>query len=171
MLERLAKRIDQLNEWVGRQISWCTTILVVLVCVDVFTRYLLSDSAAWIMELEWHLFAVIFLLGAGYAFKHDRHVRVDLFFTKMSARDQALVDFIGTLLFLIPWCIVLIIFSYQYAYQSFIIRESSPDPGGLPARFIVKALIPLGLFLLFLQAISTLIRRWQTLAHTRSKKN
>ena len=139
--------------------------------MDVFTRYLLSDSAAWIMELEWHLFAVIFLLGAGYAFKHDRHVRVDLFFTKMSARDQALVDFIGTLLFLIPWCIVLIIFSYQYAYQSFIIRESSPDPGGLPARFIVKALIPLGLFLLFLQAISTLIRRWQTLAHTRSKKN
>lgn len=168
MLEQIANGIDQLNDWVGRQVSWLNTILVALVCVDVFIRYFLSDSSAWIMELEWHLFAAIFLLGAGYAFQHDRHVRVDLFYTNMSKRDQALVDFIGTLLFLVPWCLVLIYVSYRYAWQSFIIRESSPDPGGLSARYVVKFLMSIGLFLLLLQAVSKLIRTGLTLRDTRN---
>lgn len=163
MLDKIANRIDQLNEWVGRQVSWLNTILVALVCVDVFIRYLLSDSSAWIMELEWHLFAMVFLFGAGYAFKNDRHVRVDLFYTKMAEKDRALVDFVGTLVFLIPWCLILIYVSFAYAWQSYLIGETSPDPGGLPARYVIKFSITVGLFFLFLQAVSVLIRSWQKL--------
>lgn len=171
MLERIADAIDTINERVGQGVAWLNTVLVVLVCVDVFIRYLLSDSSAWIMELEWHLFALIFLLGAGYAFKHDRHVRVDLFYTKMSERDRAMVDFIGALVFLIPWCIIMIYVSTQYAWQSFLIRETSPDPGGLPARYVIKFAIAVGLFLLLLQAISSLIRSARTLQQTRNEQN
>lgn len=171
MLERIANRIDHLNEWIGRQTSWLNTILMVLVCMDVFIRYMLNDSSAWIMELEWHLFATIFLLGAGYAFQHDRHVRVDLFYTRMKKQDKALVDFIGTLVFLIPWCIALMVVSFQYAYQSFLIGETSPDPGGLPARYIIKSLIFIGLLLLFLQAISTLFRSWLVLRENGTNTN
>ena len=156
-LTKLANSIDALNERIGKGVAWLTTILVLLVCYEVFIG-LFNQSANWITELEWHLFSLIFLLGAGYAYKHDRHVRVDLFYTKFSARDKALTDLIGNLLFLIPWCIILIYFAYYYALESFRINEGSPDPGGLPARYFIKFAIILGIFLLLLQGISELIK-------------
>lgn len=162
-LTLLSNWIDQINENVGRLVSWLTTALVVLVIYDVVRRYLLSDTETWIMELEWHLFALIFLLGAGYALKHNKHVRVDLFYAKFSERDKALVNFIGSLLFLLPWCLFIIYAAWQYAYESFLIRETSPDPGGLPALYIIKFAIVLGIFLLFLQGLSELIKSLNTL--------
>ena len=162
-LLQLANWIDNINEWIGRSISWLTTALVVLVFYDVVWRYFLSDTETWIMELEWHLFALIFLLGAGYALKHDRHVRVDLFYAKFSERDKALVNAIGGLLFLLPWCIFIIYGSWQYAWESFLIRETSPDPGGLPALYPIKFAIVLGILLLFFQGLSELIKAFDVL--------
>ena len=89
---KLSKEIDRINEWVGRTSSWISGILVILVCIDVLSRYLFSETAAWVMELEWHLFSLLFLFGAGFALKHDRHVRVDLFYDKFSPKDKALVN-------------------------------------------------------------------------------
>ena len=163
--------IDRVNEAVGRLVSWFTTLLVALVCMDVFIRLLYSTlqqywlpnlewqivGQAWIMELEWHFFALIFLLGAGYAYKHDKHVRVDLFYAKYSAKDKALVNIFGNLVFLIPWCVVMAYASFQYAWRSYSIRETSPDPGGLPALYFIKFAISLGLILLLLQAVSSTI--------------
>lgn len=157
-LLQLARYIEKLNEWVGQKISWLTLLLVLMVCFDVFTRYLLSSTSAWMMELEWHLFALIFLLGAGYALKHDRHVRVDLFYNRFTDREQALVDFIGTLLFLIPWTTAILFVSWKYAITAWRIKETSPDPGGLPAIYPIKFAIALGLLLLLLQGIATLIK-------------
>jgi TRAP-type mannitol/chloroaromatic compound transport system permease small subunit len=149
--------INQLNEHVGRAVAWLTAALVLLICYDVFSRYALSHTAAWTMELEWHLFALIFLLGAGYAFRHDRHVRVDLFYANFSAREQALVNLLGGLLFLLPLCLVLLYASWHYAWMSFLIREGSPDPGGLPARYLIKFSIVLAIGLLFLQGLASVI--------------
>lgn len=157
-LKRIQFGIDTLNEWAGKGVSWLTTLLVVLVCFDVITRYLFSDTKAWIMELEWHLFSLVFLIGAGYAFKHDRHVRVDLFYTRFTPRDRALVNLIGGLLFLVPWCILVIIVSYDYAKVSFLLGETSPDPGGLPGRYVIKFAITAGVFLLLLQGLSSIIQ-------------
>ena len=157
LLKGLSAGIHRLNEWVGRGVSWLTTVLVILTCFDVITRYLFSDTSAWIMELEWHIFAFIFLLGAGYAFRHDRHVRVDLFYADFSPRDQALVNLFGGILFLLPWSILVIYASDDYALISYKIGETSPDPGGLPARYVIKFGITLGAFLLMLQGIASLI--------------
>ncbi len=156
-LYRLAGAIDRLNDGVGKGVSWLTLALVLLVCFDVVVRYLFSSTQAWIMELEWHFFAMIFLLGAGFALRHDRHVRVDLFYSRFSARDQALVNLVGGLLFLLPWCLVIMYAAFHYALGSWKIGESSPDPGGLPMRYVIKFTIVLGLGLLFLQGVANLI--------------
>lgn len=154
LLRGTVRIANWINEWIGRTVSWLTTILVILVCFDVARRSMFSVTAAWIMELEWHLFALIFLLGAGYALKHDRHVRVDLFYAKFSPKDKALVNLMGTLIFLIPWCLLIIYTSYNYAYSSFEIGEGSPNPGGLPARYFIKFAITAGFCLLLLQALA-----------------
>lgn len=155
---KLARWIDALNEGVGKTVSWLTALLMLLVCFDVIARYIANDTSAWIMELEWHMFALIFLLGAGYGFRHDRHVRVDLFYASFAPRDKALVNVIGGLFFLIPWCVVVVIVATNYALTSYEIREMSPDPGGLPARYIIKFAIAIGAFLLMLQGLSSVIR-------------
>lgn len=143
---------ETLNENVGRAVAWATTLLMILVCCDVAARYFFQTTSAWVMELEWHLFALVFLLGAGYAFKHDRHVRVDLFYDRFSARDKAWVNLLGALFFLMPWCLLMIYVSFYYALGSYQIGEGSPNPGGLPYRFVIKGTITLGMILLFLQA-------------------
>ncbi len=155
LLSKIENGIGTLNEAIGRMASWLTFVLVLLVCFDVTVRYFFKETQTWIMELEWHLFALIFLLGAGYTLKHDHHVRVDLFYTKFSKRDKAWVNLAGAVLFLIPWCIVIIIYSYFYALNSFQQGEGSPDPGGLPARYLIKFAITFGVGLLLLQAIAT----------------
>jgi len=163
-LTTIAKAINQLNEWAGQAVSWLTTVLVVLVCFDVVTRYLFNETQAWIMELEWHLFALVFLIGAGYAFKHDRHVRVDLFYSNFSARDKAWVNLFGAILFLLPWSALLAYAAFDYAMISYLIGESSPDPGGLPGRYVIKFAVTVGLVLLFLQGLASLIESIQVLS-------
>lgn len=151
---KLIKGIDWLNEQVGRAISWLNLSLVLLVCFDVITRYLFNQTAAWINELEWHMFALVFLLGAGYALKHDRHVRVDLFYANFSRKDQALVNLVGSLLFLIPWSAIICYFAIGFSFDSWQTAETSPDPGGLPMRYLIKFALVIGMFLLFLQGVS-----------------
>lgn len=155
--------IDRLNENIGRGVSWLNTLLVLLICFDVMARYLFSSSSAGIVELEWHLFSFIFLLGAAYALLHDRHVRVDVFYQNFSEKKKAWVNLAGTLLFLIPFCLITIYTSWKFTANAFAMQEGSPDPGGLPSRYIVKAAIPIGFFLLLLQAISLAIKSILTL--------
>ncbi|MFT4760259.1 MAG: TRAP-type mannitol/chloroaromatic compound transport system permease small subunit [Saprospiraceae bacterium] len=152
-LKGVAHFVNQVNETVGRGVSWLTVVLVLLVCFDVTARYFFSASQVWMMELEGHLFSLIFLLGAGFALKHDRHVRVDLFYANFSEKDKAWTDLVGSVVFLIPWCVLIIYFSYQYAYASFLDGEGSANPGGLPARYLMKFAIVIGMSLLLLQAI------------------
>ncbi len=157
------QKIDALNEAIGKGVAWLTTLLVVLIMYDVVTRYLFNTTSVGIIELEWHLFSFIFLLGAAYALKHDRHVRVDVFYSNFSAKQQAWINLLGTLIFLIPFCIVIIITATKFAINSYEIQEGSPDPGGLPARYIIKSAIPIGFILLLLQAISLTIKSVLTL--------
>ncbi|MCP3678278.1 MAG: TRAP transporter small permease subunit [Deltaproteobacteria bacterium] len=148
------KFVNALNERIGFLVSWLTTAMVAVVCYDVFTRYLLKQSSVAVQELEWHLFAVIFLLGAAYTLKHDRHVRVDVIYMRLSERQRAWINLLGTLLFLIPFSLLIIWSSKNFVVNSFLFGESSPNPGGLPARYLLKACIPLGFILVLLQALS-----------------
>ena len=133
-------------------------VLVAIIGVDVLLRYAFNKSTAALFELEWHLFAVIFMIGAAFTLKYDKHVRVDVFYTNFTAKRKAWVNLIGTVFFLIPFCVVIISTSVPFVIASYNIMESSADPGGLPYRFIIKATIPIGILLLLLQGISELLK-------------
>jgi len=153
-LLKIARGIDTLNEWVGRGVSWVTLCLVLVIFVDVVMRYMFRTSFVFTQELEWHLFAFIFLIGAGYTLLHDGHVRVDIIYQRLSPNAKAWVNLIGVLLFLFPGCAMIIVTSLKFVYASWAIMEGSPDPGGIPFRFIVKGTIPVGFCLLLLQGTS-----------------
>jgi len=150
--------IDRLNDWIGKTVSWLSLILVLVIVIDVAMRYIFSITSAASFELEWHLFAVIFLLGAAYTLQHDKHVRVDVFYHRFSKKTQGWVNLIGTVTLLLPFCAVACWESLSFVESSYAFRETSPDPGGLPARYVIKAAIPAGFFLLGLQGISEFLK-------------
>ena len=157
-LKRIADLIDALNDWVGRMVSWVATGLVAVVFIDVVMRYLFNLSFVFTQELEWHLFGFIFLMGAGYTLLHNGHVRVDIIYQRLSRKGQAWVNLFGCILFLFPGCYLIISTSLGFVYESFRILEGSPDPGGIPLRFILKSCIPAGFVLFGLQGVSLFIR-------------
>ncbi len=150
--------IDAYVDRLGIAVSWLTTVLMVLICIDVVLRYLFSITETWVVELEWHLFAIIFLVGASYTLLHDKHVRVDVFYEKYSRRTKDLVNTFGVLLFLTPWCIIIVVKGYDYTMNSWWFKEGSSQPNGLPARYLIKAFIPIGFLLLLIQGLSQLIK-------------
>lgn len=150
--------MDTISERVGKTVSWLTLFLVLLICADVIMRYLFDFTKVWIIELEIYFFAIIFLLGSGYAFKHDKHVRVDVFYSKLTKKKQAFINLIGGIFFLLPWTCIIIWVGYNYSYFSFMMNESSAQPGGLPALFVLKFMIVLGFVFLLCQAISSILK-------------
>jgi TRAP-type mannitol/chloroaromatic compound transport system permease small subunit len=165
LLNRLISRIETLVEWSGRATAWLVLAMVLLIGFDVTMRYLFHGGSVGLQELEWHLFALLFLFGAAYTFKHDGHVRVDIFYhsQRMGERGRAWVDLLGGLFFLLPFCLLIIISSLSFVDYAYSIGEGSPDPGGLPYRFLLKAAIPLGFSLLLLQGIAHMLRSLRTL--------
>ena len=153
-IKLLSRFIDTINEWVGRGVAWVTLALVVVIFVDVVMRYLFNTSFVFTQELEWHLFAFIFLIGAGYTLLHDGHVRVDIIYQRLGFKGRAWINLLGVIFFLIPGCLMVMVTSWKFMVNSFMIMEGSPDPGGIPYRFIVKGCIPAGFLLLLIQGIS-----------------
>lgn len=143
-----------LNEYVGRGVSWATLLLVLVTFTDVVMRYFFNTSYVFTQELEWHVFAFIFLMGAGYTLKIDGHVRVEVFYGRLGPRGKAWVNLIGVLIFLIPSCALFVKTGIPFMVKSFQIMEGSPDPGGIPFRFLLKGCIPAGYALILLQGIS-----------------
>ena len=162
-MQALFDAIERLTAKVGRLAAYLSVLLVLVVCFDVLMRYFFNHTRIWMVELEWHLFAALFLLSGAWTLQRDRHVRVDVFYNRLKPRDKALVNLYGSLLFLLPWAFIVLIVSWNNAWQSFLLREASPDPGGLPARYLVKALVPLAFFLLILQALAELHKAYRTL--------
>ena len=161
--------IEFIIRWIGEKSSYINVLLVMIICIDVFMRYILNTTQTWVIELEWHLFALIFLLGASYTLQEDQHVRVDLFYADRSIKSKAWINISGTLLFLVPWCLVLINSSFNYATNSWMMNEGSPNPGGLPARYIIKYCMTFGFVLLLLQGIAVIYRSVQTIFSSNTK--
>lgn len=159
---RLARRIDRFSEWSGRVLYWLTLAMVGVGAFNALVRYLDRytgmglSSNMWI-ELQWYLFSLVFLLGAAYTLKVDDHVRVDVLYSQLSRRGKAWINLLGTVLFLIPFCAVVLWMTIPFVVNSWAILEGSPDPGGLP-RFPIKTVIPLALVLVMLQGVAMMIQ-------------
>ena len=124
-------------------------------------RYLFRSGSIGIQELEWHLFSIIFLIGAAYTLKHDEHVRLDILYRSnlLTDKHRAWIDAFGTLFILIPFCLLIIISAWPFISQAYIHNEASPDPGGLPARWLIKSMIPAGFCLILIQGIAEAIKK------------
>ena len=158
-LSALIHGIDRLSEWTGWLMAWSLLLLVGLTVYDVFMRKFFAVGSITIQELEWHLFALSFLLGAAYTLKHDGHVRVDALYHAhhISPRQHDWINLIGGILFLMPFCLLVIYNSLPFVYNAYLQHEISPD-GGLPHRWLIKAAIPLGFSLLLLQGLAETLR-------------
>ncbi len=165
-MQRFISAIDTLNERLGQAMSWLVMVMTLVIVYDVLMRYLFQIGSVALQELEWHLFAIIFLLGAAYTLKQDAHVRVDIVYAsrRMSDRARAWVDLLGGLFFLIPFCVLIIYSSMPFVEASFSMGEGSSDAGGLPFRFLLKACIPLSFLLLLIQGVALMLRAWVTIA-------
>jgi len=161
ILLKIISIIDAFTECTGKFISIFVIILVLLVGYDVSMRYLFNSGSIAIQELEWHLFSIILLLGSAYTLKHDEHVRLDIFYSSKLINDKVRIwfDVLGTLLILLPFCLLIIISAWPFVTQAYIHNEISPDPGGLPARWLIKAAIPLGFFFLLIQGIAEVLKK------------
>ena len=155
---QLAHLIDALNERVGRSISWLVLITALISAGNAISRKGFNYSSNALLEIQWYLFAAVFLLCAGYTLKRNEHVRVDVITGRLSKRAQAWIDIIGGLLFLLPMSAVVFYYSWPYFLDSFVTQEWSSNPQGL-IIWPAKALIPAGFALLFLQGVAETIRR------------
>ena len=162
ILLRLAAGIDALTELIGRSLSWIVTAMILIGFLNVLLRYIgyyvgrQLTSNVWI-ETQWYLFSILFFLGFGYILKHNLNVRVDFLYTNWSPKRRALIDFLGTLLFQIPFCILGIYVTLTPVLFSWRLNETSPDPGGLP-RYPIKTMIIVAFALLLLQGIAQAIK-------------
>jgi len=170
-LEKIVRIIDGLSDKIGYLVGWLTTIMVLVVFYDTFMRYVFQKGTVALQELEWHLFAIIFLIGAAYTLKQGGHVRVDIIYLKLSDKAKAWIDLLGTFVFLIPFAIMVILSTKGFVINSWNVREVSPDPGGLPARYILKAMIPLGFSLLIVQGFSEACKSFMIIMGYKMQEN
>lgn len=154
--------VDRINGWLGRAVRWLTLVMVLVASANAVLRYMgrfagvnLSSNA--FLEMQWYLFSLVFLLAASYTLDTDSHVRVDVMFGRLSERGQAWINLAGGILFLIPFCVLMIWVSWPWVMNSWSVMEVSPDPGGLP-RYPLKAVIPLTFVLLIFQGFSEVVK-------------
>lgn len=146
--------LEQVAEIIGRITAWFTLAMVLITFLVVILRYVFGWGSIALQESITYLHATVFLLGAAYALRHDTHVRVDIFYREMSDKGRARIDLIGSLVFLLPVCVYLVVVSYAYVAESWRMLESSREAGGLPLVFALKTLIPLSALLLIVQALA-----------------
>lgn len=161
-LRSIAAAIDGLNQKLGSILRWLALLMVFMGAYNAVARYLtryagVSLSSNALNEAQWYLFSLIFLLGAAYGLKVDAHVRVDVLYGRLTRRARGWIDLLGTLLFLVPFTLVMLWVSWPTVRNSWSIREVSPDPGGLP-RYPIKAVILVAFLLLLLQAFSQAVK-------------
>ncbi len=150
--------LDKVNLRIGRFASWVSLVLVLVQFSIVFIRYVFNYGFVWLQESVLYLHSILFMVGAAYTLLHDNHVRIDIFYQKMSQRMQAIVNLFGSVFFLMPVCVLIITSSMPYVHDSWRVLEGSRDINGIPAVFLLKSLIILFAVLLLMQGISMALK-------------
>jgi TRAP-type mannitol/chloroaromatic compound transport system permease small subunit len=164
VLDRAVVALEAVVEVCGRLAAWVCVALVLVVAGNVFARHFFSTGTIWLQELEWHLISPIALLGMAYALKHGDQVRVDVFFDRMPRLGQRVVEVITGVLTL-AFALIMLQLSLPFVMQAWATGEGSPNPGGIPFRFVLKGFIPLGFALLAIQGFAHTVKH--LIAHPR----
>ncbi|MDP5054250.1 MAG: TRAP transporter small permease subunit [Congregibacter sp.] len=159
----LIQTIDRFTLMSGRVLAWCALAMALLTAAVVILRYGFSTGAIAMQEAITYLHGSLFMLGVGYALKSGGHVRVDIFYGQFNVRQRAWVDALGGIVFLLPLCCVIVVVSWGYVGDSWAIRESSPEPGGIPYLYVLKTLLPLMAVNLAIAGIADILRNAQVL--------
>ncbi len=157
-LERIARLLDGLNEWIGRTVAWLTLAMVFTTFGIVVARYAFEAGSIAVQESVVWMHGVVFLLGAAYTLKHDGHVRVDILYARLQPRAQAVIDLLGALLLLLPFMGFLLWVSWDYVATSWSLWEGSSETGGLAGLFLLKSTLLVFPLLLILQGLSQAAR-------------
>jgi TRAP-type mannitol/chloroaromatic compound transport system permease small subunit len=163
LLLKLSQLIDWLTERVGKGAFWLILIMTLISASNAVIRFTFNYSSNGLLEIQWYLFAAVFLLCSPYTLQKNEHVRIDVLSGKLSPRGLAVIDIIGTIFFLLPMVVLVLWLSLPLIAESYKINEHSANAGGL-LRWPVKVLLPIGFTLLALQGISELIKRIAFLA-------
>ncbi|WP_428263723.1 TRAP transporter small permease subunit [Haliangium sp.] len=155
---RVSVAVDRVIRRIGDAVSWVWAALLAIIVLNVVMRYLFGEGRIEFEELQWHLYSVGFLLGLSYVFECDEHVRVDVLHDRFSLRTQAWIELYGILLLLMPFLLLVGIKAIPFVWDAIETGERSQAPGGLPARWIIKAVLPLGILMLAAAALSRLTR-------------
>ncbi len=150
--------LDAINEWIGSRVSWLTLAMMFITCLIVVARYVFNLGSIALQETVMYLHGIVFMLGISYTLKHQGHVRVDIFYSKLPTRKKAIIDLFGTVVFLLPVGMFILLASFNYVSFSWSLSEGSAQPGGLPGVFLLKTLIPLMAVLLLIQGFAEIGR-------------
>lgn len=143
LLRKLVNSIDRFTAISGSVLAWCTLLMALITTTVVILRYGFSTGAIALQESITYLHGSLFMLGVAYALYSGAHVRVDIFYRDFTARQKAWVNALGGIVFLLPLCVVVVVLSWGYVADSWAVRESSPEPGGIPFLYLLKSLLPL----------------------------
>ena len=164
----LSKVIDTFNEWIGKLIMWLVLAAVIISAGNAVMRKAFDIGSHAYLEIQWYLFAAVFMLGSGYVFLKNAHVRIDFVASRLSRRTNAIIDILGILIFTIPLSVILIDLSWPVFHRAWVSGEMSQNAGGL-IRWPVFLLVPLGFAILATQAVSELIKRFAFLTGHRAE--
>ena len=157
-LLKLSGLIDLMNTWIGRLTMWLVLAAVLISAGNAITRKAFNIGSNAFLEIQWYLFAAVFMLGVGYVMLKNAHVRIDFISSKLSKRTNAIIDAVGIVVFTIPLSIIMIDLGWPLFMRAYTSGEMSQNAGGL-IRWPVMALVPAGFAILLLQAVSELIKR------------
>ena len=167
-MQKVISILDNFSNTVGRLASWFSVLMVLVMAAIVILRYLFQTGSIAMQESVMYLNALIFTLGVAYTLKEQGHVRVDIFYNRLSSRGKAVVDLVGELVFLVPATVLIIWVSWDYVSVSWRIREGSPETSGLPFVFLLTASIILFSLLLIVQGVSEILKSIQGIKQTDS---
>ena len=163
MLNRVLSQAEAFIDWSGRTVSWLSLLLVLVTFIVVVLRYVFDSGSIALQETTTYFHATIFLVGMAYTLQHNAHVRVDIFYSRLSTQGQAWVDLCGALFLLLPFMLFISWISWEYIVDSWTVMEGSREAGGLPGVFLLKSLILVMTSLLSLQALTQVARNIETI--------
>lgn len=164
---KVSQKLDNFILRIGKVAAWLNFFLLVVIILQISLQYIIGRGYIFLEELQWHLYAIAFMIAISYSQSEDNHIRLDVLSQKFSKRTKEIIEILGILVLVFPFIVIVFLHGIDFWYDSWRINESSASPMGLPCRWIIKSFIPIGMVTLVVSMISRLFKAFSYLAHTK----